>query len=286
MYRFMQLDQNALGPTGNGESSLRSLHSLNIFDKPAAFRKSRLGLAVLVLAVAALTLCVSPASAFNLIPMSADMTPAGAEASTTFRVVNSTDQPIAVQISMHTRKMDLDGSDILEDAEDDFLVFPPQMVLNPKESQVVRLKWIGTQTPTTEIAHRIIAEQVPVQLTRVEPGRGNINVLIRYLGSVYIVPKGVKPEVEVEQISTVKNDDGTRQLEVTCVNRGGAHTLLRDAELTVNSGGNSVTLTGEQLASLLGANVLAGAKRRFYLPWPEGLTDGPLEASLKYTPQR
>gem|GEM_PF-128088 len=285
----MQLDLNALGPAAGGGKTFRSLHSLKTYVRHSlnGCLKTRPRLALLCLAASvALIFSVSPATAFNLIPMSADMTPAGADATTTFRVVNSTAEPIAVQISMHTRKMDLDGNDVLTDAEDDFLVFPPQMVLNPKESQVVRLKWIGDQKPSQEIAHRIIAEQVPVQLARAERGRGNINVLIRYLGSVYIVPKDAESEVEVEQVSAVKDSDGTRRLEVICNNRGGAHTLLRDAELTVSSGNSNVQLDGEQLASLLGANILAGTKRRFYLPWPEGLADGPLEASLKYTPQR
>jgi P pilus assembly chaperone PapD len=54
------------------------------------------------------------APAFVLIPITMDFDPAGQGTHRTFRVENDSDTPVAVQISMVTRKMDIDGKETLE----------------------------------------------------------------------------------------------------------------------------------------------------------------------------
>lgn len=215
--------------------------------------------------------------------MAMDFKPSGRGANRTFRVENDSAETIAVQVSMKTREMAPDGKETHRDAEDDFIVYPSQIVLKPKGVQAVRVKWIGNAKPDRELAYRIVAEQLPVNLSK-QPEEGvKINILTRYVGSVYIVPKGVKPDVVLELVEPRNGEDGKRQLRVRFHNRGTRHVLLRDLKLQVKSGGKVVEVGRESLQGLADENVLAGGRRELAVPWPSGLPDGPVEASFTYS---
>ena len=109
-----------------------------------------------------------------------------------------------------------------------------------------------------------------------------INVLLRYLGSVYIVPKGAKADVILESAAPQTNATGKRLIELIFRNRGNAHSLLSDLQLKVEAGDKTVELGSEALPNIAGQNILAGQKRRFMLPWPEGLPDGPFRVTFDF----
>lgn len=238
--------------------------------------------------VAVICLGAPPALAFKLSPFVQNFDPAGSGANRTFRVQNDFSTPIAVEITMVRREMAADGSDVLSDAEDEFIVFPPQMVVPPGQTQTVRVQWIGDPNPAQEIAYRIIAEQLPVRLEREQEPGIFIKLLVRYVGSVYIVPKGVTSDVGVESTKPVTGEGGARLLELTVRNRGTAHAILRELSITVTGtdSGASTTIGPALLEGVTGKNVLAGAIRRFEIAWPEGIPFGPIEATLKFTPGR
>jgi len=230
--------------------------------------------------------------AFELVPMSMDFDPAGRGATRTFRLDNAADESVPVQISIVVRKMDLDGKETYTPADDDFAVYPPQAVVAPKQSQAVRVGYLGRADLKEEAAYRIIAEQLPVNLSREQGAGGRVNLVLRYLGTIYVVPKGVKPDVVLESVSAEPDQDGKRKLVVVLHNRGNAHTLLGrpQLEVTVTSPEGAalppVRLEGDLLKGLTNENMLAGHKRRFVLPWPETLPAGSVKATFEYVPQR
>ena len=226
---------------------------------------------------------VPAALAFTLVPIKMEFEPAGRGASQAFRLENDSSNTVPVQLSMLTRQMDLDGKETNTPAEDDFLVYPPQVLLKPNEVQTVRVKWLGTPKPEKELAYRILAEQLPVNLEKEKPGESRINVLVRYLGSVYIVPKGAKAEVVLESTAPQTDAAGKRRIELIFHNRGKAHSMLNDLRLKIQAGGKTVELGPEALPNVAGENVLAGQKRRFLLPWPEGLPEGPVQVTFDFT---
>lgn len=227
------------------------------------------------------------AFAFKLSPMVMSLEPTGRGASAVFRVENDSDQPVTVEISMAQRVMDLDGKESTVPEEEGFSVYPPQVLLGPRKSQAVRVRWLGDPQPKTELAYRIIAEQLPVSLTKAEQG-AKINLVVRYLGSVYVAPKGVKPDVVLEAVSADKGKDDERKLVIVLHNRGTAHTTLDNLEMDVTAGGQTGTektslhLKPEELKGMAFENILAGHKRRFVLAWPKGLGDGPLDVKFKF----
>lgn len=237
------------------------------------------------------SLALLPASnAFTLTPITMEFAPSGRGANQAFQVENPSDQPVAVQISMLSREVDLDGKERNAPAEDDFVVYPAQVLLKPKQVQTVRVQWVGTAKPKKELTYRILAEELPIDLTKEQPSgsavSGHIKVVVRYLGSVYIVPKGARANVMLDSTASEIGEDGTRKLVLVFHNRGTAHVLLSGLKLTFQAGGKTVNLGPDDLKGVAGANLLAGNKRRFVVPWPTELPEGPVQSSFDFDGRR
>lgn len=225
---------------------------------------------------------IPAARAFKLAPITMHFEPSGRAASQAFRVENESEEQVAVQISILSRGMSLDGKEQNAPADDDFIVYPPQILLKPKQVQTLRVKWVGDARPQKELAYRILAEQLPINLSKEQETGAKINLIVRYLGSIYIVPKGAKPNVVIESALPHPAENGERKLAITFHNSGNAHTILRDLTLTLQANGKTVVLGPTDLEGISGENILAGNKRRFVLRWPAQLPDGPVEAKFTY----
>jgi fimbrial chaperone protein len=236
-------------------------------------------LVIALVTVAGLLASAPPAAAFRLVPIEMEFATAGSGAMQVFRVENDRTEPAAIEMRMMARDMEPDGTDRLAPAEEDFVVHPQQIVLMPGQSQSVRVQYIGTRALRAERAYRLIAEQLPVDLGGSGPQGGQVRLLVRYVASVYVVPDGARPEVRVAGAAAV-SEAGQRFVELLVENGGTAHQILAEPRLSLSAGGGTVTLEGQALSALGGENVLAGVRRRFLLPWPSGLGDGPITASL------
>jgi fimbrial chaperone protein len=249
----------------------------------AISRKTRAGSGRFYLLLPALFFLAIPSTqAFKLTPITMEFGTAGRGANQAFRVENESSNTVAVQISMLSRQMGLDGSETNTPADDDFVVYPPQVLLKPRQVQTVRVKWVGNPKPEKELAYRILAEQLPINLEKEKQSGAKINLLVRYLGSVYIVPKAVKADVVLESAVAQTDAAGKRRIELIFHNQGTAHTILRDLRLKIQAGDKTIELEAEALPNMAGENLLAGQRRRFTQPWPAGLPEGALRVSFDF----
>lgn len=234
----------------------------------------------LMLMLGAMLLGTGPASAFRLIPIEMEFEPTGRGATQIFRVENDTQLPIAIEIHVTGRKMGPDGEDLPADPSDDWVIFPEQLVLEPAQNQSVRVQWTGNPKPEQELAFRLVAEQLDVDIgqTPAQQG-GKVKLLVQYKASLYVVPPGAKPQITVISAGPMQLVDGV-VMEVKVRNDGAAHRILRDPTLVVEAGGKSVSIPADHLGGLAGENVLPGVTRSFLLPWPGDLPKGPLNAKL------
>jgi fimbrial chaperone protein len=230
-------------------------------------------------------------SGFQLSPNLVELEPVGAGVSKNFSVTSTGDEPVAVQVRMVRRDISPDGKEVRFPEENDFLVYPPQMVLEPNERQVIKVVWVGDTSLTKELAYRAIVEQVPVNLTpvKVENSGGipiSITIISTYVASVYVKPPGATAKIILESASSQNSKEGTDQLVLNFANQGTAHQLLpTNLQVTVTaSSSQKVTLAGEQLKEIRGQNILPGNKRQFILPWPKELPVGPVTATFDTTP--
>ena len=231
---------------------------------------------------------ISPVLAFKLEPISRVFEPAGTGATQSYQVINDTSEQIAVEISMAQRKMSLEGKETTEKADDDFLVYPSQIVLPPGGVQSVRVTWLGTPNPAKELAYRIIAEQLPINLKKPEPSdpqaiTGAVKVVFRYLGSVYIRPKNAQSKVVISNVSQEKGTDGSDKLAITFDNQGTRRAILSELNLNlISQQGTQINLKPEELEGVNNTVILAGNQRRFLMPWPKQLPVGQVTAKFTF----
>lgn len=228
---------------------------------------------------ASLLLFSGPAAAFRLIPIEMEFEPSGRGATQIFRIENDTQNPIAVEIRITGRDQDANGDDVERPSIDEWIIFPEQLVLEPNQSQSLRVQWIGTATPATEMAYRLIAEQLDVDIGQAPTQGGKVKLLVQYKASLYVVPPGAKPAISVVSAAPFQLSDGT-VMKLQVRNSGNAHKILKDPTLTVQAGGKSVSIPAAQLGGVAGENVLPGVTRDFLLPWPKELAQGPATATL------
>jgi fimbrial chaperone protein len=227
---------------------------------------------------------------FQLSPNGAVLQPIGPQASKDFYVTSTGDEPVAIQVRMVKREIMPDGKEVTSPEENDFLVYPTQIVLEPNERQLIKVVWVGDTDPSKELAYRAIVEQVPVNLTPVKVDNSggipvSITIVSTYVASVYVKPPGATAKVVLESASSQKSKEGTDQLVLNFANQGTAHELLSsNLKVTVTaSSGQKVTLAGEQLKDVIAQNILPGNKRQFILPWPKELPVGPVTATFDTT---
>ena len=228
----------------------------------------------------------SAASAFVLSPSTMDFDPAGRGANRNFQLENPSDQPVAVQVSIVTRQMDVDGNETYSPADSDFTVYPPQTVLQPRQNQTIRVMWLGKTKPLKELNYRIVAEQLPVNLSKENKPGAKLNIMLRYLGTIYVVPKGAKSKVVLDSISQEKAKDDKTRLIITLHNQGNAHALLRDLKLQLTADDKTVELPESALQGMAAENVLSQQKRRFVIPCPEGFEGKPVQVKYEFNAPR
>ncbi len=242
---------------------------------------------ILTLTTVLLLSGIRTALAFQFNPLSQVFTPTGSDSIQSYEIVNNTDEPIAVEVSMVSTEINLTGEENFTPAEEDFLVYPPQMILAPDEVQTVRVTWLGDPAPAQELTYRLIAEQLPINLLDPEaevPTRthGEIKLSFRYVTTVFIRPLGVVPDLSLVSVEPTVVDSGETKLLVTLANQGNGNARLNDWQLELVGQGQTVQLTPANVKEMKGRVILPGQQRQFYLSWPEELPVGDVTATFQF----
>jgi len=221
-----------------------------------------------IVALMGLLLTAMPSQAFQFVPISETFSPTGKDRIREFKVANDSNDPIAVELKVLKRKMDINGDDILDQAEDNnFVVFPAQIIVMGGNSKKVRVEWVGDQSIDVEQSYRIIAEQVPVDLEKRSGNHGaKVQVMLKYVGSLYVQSEGMKSKLLVHSAS-IETTGGKKVLKLVTENIGTRHTIIKDPVLKLGG----VQLVKEDLAGFYDNNALAQTKRTFSIPLPAKL---------------
>ena len=237
-----------------------------------------------------------PLTAFQFEPLTQDFSPTGLNSRRSFDVKNTGDTQIAVKVYMVHREMDLYGVETLPDASDLFFVFPAQFIVPPQTTQTVRVQWLGPKTVSVEEPYRIMVEQIPLNFSANRENTG-INVLIAYYGTVYVVPESFKFGINLVSVKKGADAEGKNVLLIELENTGNTHIILEEPVITIKNtqSGQTAAQTQKQteislknaaLTGLINENILPGKHRVFTVPWPQGLQDGDLHATLQLEPTR
>ncbi len=182
-----------------------------------------------------------------------------------FTVLNDSDSPIAIQLDMRVRKMKVDGSEEHPES-DDFLIFPDQLVLGAKKRRVIKVKWLKGEVKDIEKSYRLIAEQLPIDVTKKKAKQTDIKILLRYIAALYVEPEKGSSKLKVISSKTTKD---LNRVVFYVENSGNIHQVLLKPTLTITQEGKSFQVTN--LEGIRGENILAMTKRYFSFIPPKGV---------------
>lgn len=210
------------------------------------------------------------AFAFKFSPMSATLGIKEKDKSSLFYLENDSDQPIAIQVSILKREMDINGNESNTAIGNEFSLFPSQLIIPPNEKRSVKVTWMGNNQLDKEMAYRLIAEQLPIDLEKSKNKKASIKVLLRYMAALYVSSDQFESDVK---LTTLKNAGNKISFEFE--NSGKKHQVLANLHLKLSDEKKKkeISLTPEDLKGMTGENILALSKRVFTLPREGKLSD-------------
>ena len=214
---------------------------------------------------------------YTFTPIVQEFTPTGIHTTKLFHLFNPGEKPIALECFVTKRYMDIEGAEnnSEEEAEELFLVYPSQIILPAGRKQLLRVQWLGDSDLKEELSFRLICRQLPINLKKPdedeeEANENAIEFLYNYAAAIYVVPRGVKPDIKIESTQVIEGEEGEKLLEIVFNNNGSKHQLMRDLSVKIASKEeNSKDVTIDVNAFKGGVNILAKHKRRYTFPWPE-----------------
>ena len=202
--------------------------------------------------------------AFKFSPMSFTLGIKGANTNTLYYLENDSDQPIAIQVSLSKREMDLNGIESNPPIENELSIYPTQLIIPPNEKRSVKVAWIGKAIPPKELAYRITAEQLPIELESQKNKKASIKVLLRYVAALYVSSDDFNSEVKMQDMKINEKKQITLLLE----NAGKRHQVLANLNLKFSNDKlkKVILINAEDLKGMTGENILAESKRQFLFP--------------------
>ncbi|SRR5581483_684537 len=160
------------------------------------------------------------AGTFSVNPVRIDFSPQRPTA--IVQVANLTNEPATVQVHVVRWTFDHDHEVYLP--TDEVLLNPPIFTLRPNQKQVMRLGLRQPNSSSTEVAYRLILEEVP---KRPAPGFVGLQTVLRISIPVFAQPAGrVAPSVVWLAERTTSG-----ALKITASNRGNAHIRIRELQV-------------------------------------------------------
>ena len=211
-----------------------------------------------------LLLCaITPAWALSVTPLAVDMAPSGSGANAVYTLSNPGTDPVAVGITVKRRELNREGVEHLGDAgvADNFVIFPPRVIVPPGEQRAVRLRYVGKQDIERELAYRVIFKQVPLEDMAPLDETG-VQVLIQFNTRLFVTPAD-GASVLAAELQPAEAGAATLLL----ANAGNKRVYLLEPTITLHGPGEAArTLEGPLLETIRGTLLMAGGERSFLLP--------------------
>lgn len=224
----------------------------------------------LALAMATAFALAGAVRAYEVTPMRVFLQPDRGQNSATITINNIREEPLPVEIQVLRRVVAANGEQVFEPAEEEFIIFPPQVQIAAGQSQAIRIQYVGD---LGEVAEAFVVQVTEVPVNKLE-GTG-IQFTYNFGVAVYIQPPRARARLTVSEASAA---DGTLRFKVA--NSGNDYGFLSGQVLEYRVGTARVTLTPDELATLVSNPIVPpGATREFSLPLASSPGAGPPAAS-------
>lgn len=206
------------------------------------------------------------AYALNVSPIELFVDSGNDDLTTSLKLENKTDKSMPVELKQF-RRLHQNGKENRV-ATDDFMIYPPQIILKPKSVQTVRLIWQGVDKKSKviheEVAYRILIKQVPLDLkvneTKKKKHQSALNILYEYVASVYVQPKKMNADMKID---VVTHNKANRKIEAHVKNVGNIHLLLSFYDFFAKAKGFSTLVKLTPHSDIAATNLLPGEVRKF-----------------------
>jgi fimbrial chaperone protein len=214
---------------------------------------------------AALALCgvgaAAPAFAMTVQPVVIDLKPSGHAGSSAITVENTFTTPLPVELTV--QQLSFDDKGVVPTGKDsgDLLVFPPQAIIQPGQTQTFRVQWVGDPTLAKSQHYFVTVAQLPVKLPE---GQSAIQILYDFQVLVSVAASQGSPHLTVTSATIAKvpgakpTDPVKYEPQVTVQNSGPNYGYVSRSRISIvekDPGGKEVfrrTLSPEEIQQTLG----------------------------------
>lgn len=257
--------------------------------------------ALLLMLLAAAFPAVSHASRVS--PMIVDLEPTGRDAIARVELTNDGANDIPYEVQMMRGEISPSGELSLIPADDQFLVFPAQAIVESDSQQVFRVQYVGESALARSEIYYMSIRQIPVEF---EEGVSQVQVVVNFNVLTNVVPEGATASPAIrsvrsialdpvdggtDEVSVAENDDSRQAafsgLEVDVGNDGNRYFLAgmstwRIAGQTTEGQPFQLRLEREQLAKMIGVGVVGpGQNRIFRIPLDTQLANGSTTVTIE-----
>ena len=144
----------------------------------------------LALAVVTAFGLASAARAYEVTPMRVFLQPDRGQSSATITINNIREEPLPVEIQVLRRVVAANGEQVFEPAEEEFIIFPPQVQIAAGQTQAIRIQYVGE---LGDVAEAFVVQVTEVPVNKLE-GTG-IQFTYNFGVAVYVQPPQARPRL-------------------------------------------------------------------------------------------
>jgi fimbrial chaperone protein len=221
-----------------------------------------------VLALLALILSPISAQASRVSPMIVELEPNGRNSVARIELTNDGQRDTPFEVKMMLGVISEAGELSFTPADDQFLVFPAQSIVEANSQQVFRIQYVGEPDLSQSEIYYMSIQQVPVAF---EGQDSQVQVVVNYNVLVNVVPDGAEPRAEVSAIQPAIKD-GIPGIELKLSNVGTRYFLAGFAEWQIAATAEDgteydMTFTKDEMTRQIGVGVVgSGRARTFFIP--------------------
>lgn len=239
----------------------------------------------LIIVWGALSLALAPvtAEAARVSPMIVEVAPVGRGSIARVELTNPSEREFPVEVQMFRGVISEDGQLELTPADDDFLLFPTQIVVPARSQQIFRVQYIGEPELAASEIYYMQVRQIPVDIAGGNDSQ--VQLVVNFNVLVNVIPNGATPDPVVETARPAVRD-GVPGVEVRLTNRGTRYFTGGTNRWQIIGTGEDgavldLRLPPEEVAKLIGVGVVApGRSRVFFFPTGKPLREGTIQASM------
>jgi P pilus assembly chaperone PapD len=203
---------------------------------------------------------------FSVIPVVLDAVSVGPRSSAQITVTNPNPTNLPVEITIQEVTMDeKGGAKDRRDASADFVILPPQATVNPGQSRVFTLQYIGEADPAESRYFEWSVDQVPVTLPE---GQNAVQIVYAISGILCVAPAAGKSDVSVVSTAIETTKEGKFHPILSMRNDGNAHAFMSRGVLRLSLRDKAgkitwrQTLRAQEIEQIVGVGVLPALRTR------------------------